>query len=115
MTTREFYENIINSNTNEEMVVKAKELLASLDKKNGKRAETEKAKRELENAPIIKAIQDFATEKGSFVIASEIAEKCGISTSKASAMAKKLVESGFFKVEDTKIKGKGTVKAYHLA
>lgn len=115
MTNREFYNTIINTNDDLDLVEKAKELLRVIDTKNGKRAETEKAKREKENAPILESIRSLAETKKDVLVASEIAEQCGISISKASAMCRQLVNSGYFSVEDYKVKGKGTVKGYRLA
>lgn len=111
MTNREFFVAVAASD-NAELSEKAKELLAGLDSKNSKRADTEKAKRAAENAPIIAAIKEYAPTAGKVVLASEIAAACGISTSKASALLRALTAEGYFTAADAKVKGKGTVKAY---
>ena len=111
MTNREFF-TLAAASDNAEFAAKAKELLTALDGKNAKRAGTEKAKRAAENAPIIAAIKEYAPTAGKVVVASEIAAACGISTSKASALLRALTAEGYFTAADTKVKGKGTVKAY---
>jgi hypothetical protein len=49
------------------------------------------------------------------MVASDIAKAMEISTQKASALCKLLVDNGTLAVGDKKIKGKGTVKEYSLA
>jgi DNA-binding Lrp family transcriptional regulator len=46
------------------------------------------------------------------MVASVIAEKVGISTQKASALCKLLVEEKVITVADIKVKNKGTLKQY---
>ena len=57
------------------------------------------------------AIVDHLTANGSDV-ASSIGTALGISTQKASALCKLLVDGGKLTVADVKVKGKGTVKQY---
>ena len=109
MTNREFYNAVINANLNEEMTSFATEAIAKLDARNAKRASTE-SKTQRENKPIIEAISRVLTDEP--MLASKIAELCGISTAKASALAKK-VEG--VSVTDVKVKGKGTQKGYFFA
>ena len=108
MTQRDFYTAVINANLNEEMTSFATEAIAKLDARNAKRAERP-SKTQIANAPIIEAISRVLTDEP--MLASKIAELCGISTAKASALAKK-VEG--VKVVDVKVKGKGTQKGYFL-
>ena len=109
MTNRDFYNAVINGTITEEMVEKAHEEIAKLDLRNAKRAERP-SKTQKANEPIIKAIADLLTNEP--MLASEIAEKCEISTQKASALVKK-VEG--VSVCDVKVKGKGTQKGYFFA
>lgn len=109
MTQRDFYNAVINANINEEMTSFATEAIAKLDERNAKRASKESAK-QIANKPIIEAISRVLTDEP--MLASKIAELCGISVNKASALAKK-VEG--VKVVDVKVKGKGTQKGYFLA
>lgn len=108
MTQREFYNAVINGTITEDMVTFATEAIAKLDVRNAKRAERP-SKTQIANEPIIKAISEVLTDEP--MLASKIAELCGISTAKASALAKK-VEG--VKVVDVKVKGKGTKKGYFL-
>ena len=109
MTNRDFYNAVINANINEEMTSFATEAIAKLDERNAKRA-SKPSKTQIANEPIIKAITEVLTDEP--MLASRIAELCGISVNKASALAKK-VEG--VKVVDVKVKGKGTQKGYFLA
>ena len=106
MTQRDFYTAVVNANLNEEMSTFASEAIAKLDARNAKRANTP-SKTQIANEPIIKAIAECLTSEP--MLASEIAAACGISTQKASALAKK-VEG--VSVTDVKVKGKGTQKGY---
>ena len=108
MTNRDFYNAVINANINEEMTQFATDAIAKLDARNAKRSERP-SKTQIANAPIIEAISRVLTDEP--MLASKIAELCGISTAKASALAKK-VEG--VKVVDVKVKGKGTQKGYFL-
>ena len=109
MTQREFYTAIVNSDLNDELKAFATEAIAKLDARNAKRASTP-SKTQKENEPIIKAIAGVLTNEP--MLASEIAEKCGLKVQKASALAKK-VEG--VSVCDVKVKGKGTQKGYYIA
>ena len=109
MTNRDFYNAVINANINEEMTQFATDAIAKLDARNAKRASTE-SKTQIANKPIIEAISRVLTDEP--MLASKIAELCGISVNKASALAKK-VEG--VQVVDVKVKGKGTQKGYFLA
>ena len=109
MTNRDFYNAVINANINDEMTSFATEAIAKLDARNAKRSERE-SKTQIANKPIIEAISKVLTDEP--MLASKIAELCGISTAKASALAKK-VEG--VSVTDVKVKGKGTQKGYFFA
>lgn len=109
MTNREFFNAVISAEINDEVIAHAKESLEKLDIRNAKRAERP-SKTQKANEPIIKAIADLLTNEP--MLASEIAEKCEISTQKASALVKK-VEG--VSVCDVKVKGKGTQKGYFFA
>ena len=109
MTNREFFNAVISAEINDEVIAHATESLAKLDIRNAKRAERP-SKTQKANEPIIKAIAELLTNEP--MLASEIAEKCEISTQKASALVKK-VEG--VSVCDVKVKGKGTQKGYFFA
>ena len=113
MTSRDFYSTLLSADLSAEVHEYAKAALDALDAKNNKRATAEKAKRAAENAPFIASLVDYMGAH-SVVIASEIASALGVSTSKATALAKSLVADGRATVKDYKVKGKGTVKGYSL-
>ena len=109
MTNREFYTAVVNRTITEDVIAKAQSEIEKLDVRNAKRSE-KPSKTQLANEPIIKAIAEVLTTEP--MRASEIAEKCGISTAKASALVKK-VEG--VQVTDVKVKGKGMQKGYFFA
>ena len=107
MTNREFFEKVIATVSDEELVAKATEEISKLDARNAKR-KGEESKKAKENAPIKEAISKVLTEEPK--LASEIATEVGISTQKASALLRQMD----VKVTDVKVKGKGTQKGYSL-
>ena len=113
MTEREFLNAVLDSkDATEEMRTYAKEGIAKLDARNDKRRNT-LTKSQKENAEIMRAIVSLVGEKGAMV-ASAIASELEISTQKASALCKLLVDNKVFTVSDVKAKNKGTVKSYSL-
>lgn len=113
MTQREFLTAIASNETlNAELVDFAKALLVKADEKNAKRRETPN-KTQLANEPIKVQILELVADKP--MVASDIAKALEITTQKASALARQLVECGQLSVTDVKVKGKGSVKCYSLA
>ena len=110
MTQREFFTKVIEANISEELTAKAQELVAGLDKRNAQKSAT-MSKTQKENEVLMDSMLK-TLEKDKGYLAVEIASAMGFSTSKASALAKILVGRGFAKVEDVKVKGKGTQKSY---
>jgi fructoselysine-6-P-deglycase FrlB-like protein len=110
MTNREFYKAVIGAEVSEELKEFAKSEIEKLDKKNEKRKNTQ-TKEQKANEGIKSQIVDFIKENGASV-ASVIANGCGISTQKASALCKLLVEEKAITVADIKVKNKGTLKQY---
>ena len=113
MTNREFYKAVINTVENEELKAFAQAEIDKLDKKNEKRKNTQ-TKTQKENEGVKNSIVALLEEKGSMV-ASVIATELGISTQKASALCKQLVEEKELTVADIKVKNKGTLKQYAIA
>ena len=111
-TTREFLNAVITSEMNTEMTEKAQALLASLDRKNSQR-KAKPSKVAIANEPIKQAIVDYLTENGTKV-ASEVGVALNITTQKASALLRQLVEANVLKVEEVKVPKKGTLKAYSV-
>lgn len=116
MTSREFFNAVIEGNITDEIKDFAKSQIEKLDNKNAKRKTTD-SKTQKENKAIKTSL--LATmEKDKVYTASEVAgmEIEGItSTQKASALLRQLVEEGKLVSEEVKVKGKGKVKGYKLA
>lgn len=113
MTQREFFNAVINAKINDEMDTFAKEAIKKLDKRNESRSQT-KSKTQLENEGIkAKILEVLTTDE--LKVASEIGVMLEISTNKASALLRQLVEAGLATVQDVKIPKKGKVKGYALA
>lgn len=111
MTYREMLENVVAGNVTDEVIEKAIERIEKLDETNRKRKEAV-SKKALENAPIKDAICGVLTDEPK--TATEIGEEVSISTQKASALLKQLVEAGRVEKTDVKVKGKGVQKGYTL-
>ena len=112
MTYREFYNAVLTSTDNDELKAFASDAIAKLDARNAKRA-SKPSKKSVENEPIKASIVDFIGD-GS-CLASQIASGLELSVSKVSALCRQLVADGVLKVEDAKVKGKGTQKLYSSA
>ena len=112
MTTREFLTNVTNRAISDEDIAFAQKAIEKLDARNAKRASTP-SKTAIANAPIKANIVDCLRNGGK--VASEIGVAVGISTNKASALCRQLVEDGRLTVAEVKIKGKGKVKSYSIA
>ena len=113
MTNREFYTAIINNEAiSADLKTFAQAEIDKLDARNDKRKNTQ-TKAQKENEGIMTSILDHLANGSA--VASEIGAALGISTQKASALCKLLVDSKKVTVEDIKVKNKGTVKQYTLA
>ena len=114
MTNREFYQAIVEGATvTAELATFAAEQIEKLDKRNEKRAATP-SKTAIANEPIKAKIVEFLTGRP-LTPANIIAEGVEITTQKASALCRQLVETGTLVVEDIKVAKKGKVKGYALA
>ena len=118
MTKREFLNEVIAviDGTSEVDVLELKEFakaeIVKLDERNASRS-SKPTKTQIENEPIKEKILEVLST-GERMVASAIAERLEISTQKASALCRQLVESKQLKVEDVKIPKKGKQKAYVL-
>lgn len=116
MTKREFLNDVIAviDGTSEVNVLELKEFakaeIVKLDERNANRS-SKPTKTQIENEPIKEKILEVLST-GERMVASAIAERLEISTQKASALCRQLVESKKLKVEDVKIPKKGKQKAY---
>lgn len=118
MTKREFLNEVIAviDGTSEVNVLELKEFakaeIVKLDERNANRS-SKPTKTQIENEPIKEKILEVLST-GEKMVASAIAEKVEISTQKASALCRQLVESKKLKVEEVKIPKKGKQKAYSI-
>ena len=116
MTKREFLNEVIAviDGTSEVDVLELKEFakaeIVKLDERNANRS-SKPTKTQIENEPIKEKILEVLST-GERMVASAIAERLEISTQKASALCRQLVESNKLKVEEVKIPKKGKQKAY---
>ena len=118
MTKREFLNEVIAviDGTSEVNVLELKEFakaeIVKLDERNASRS-SKPTKTQIENEPIKEKILEVLST-GEKMVASAIAERVEISTQKASALCRQLVESQKLKVEEVKIPKKGKQKAYSI-
>ena len=111
MTRREFLEMVINGKVDEKVVEFAKNEIEKMNNKNEKR-KTTLSKTQKENMELkVKMLQELPKEE--ILVASQVAEEMNISTQKASALLKQLVEENHATVTDTKY-NKRKVKGYVL-
>lgn len=113
MTTREFLNSVISANISDDVTAQAQAMIANLDKRNAKRASTP-SKTAVANEPIKASIVDLFTN-GESKTASEVAVALTITTQKASALLRQLVENGTLTSTEVKVPKKGKCKAYALA
>ena len=113
MTKREFLNAVIELNANEELSTFAADEIAKLDKRNQAKS-SKPSKVAVANEPIKANIVDFIRDKEN-VLASDVAVGLEISTQKASALCRQLVENGVLTSVEVKVPKKGKVKAYNIA
>ena len=113
MTKREFLEQVIAETQNTQLKKFAEEEIEKLNARNAKRSSTE-TKTQIENKEHKVKILEFLKDKD-FTSASAIGLGCGISTNKASALCRQLVETEQLIVTEIKSEKKGKVKGYKLA
>lgn len=111
MTQREFLNNIINGNIDNNTIEMAKAEIAKLDARNDKRRNT-LTKEQKENEVIKESILGVLN---GVTTAAEVGKALEISTQKASALLGQLASDEKVIVTEVKIKGKGTVKGYRKA
>ena len=109
MTKREFYVAIANGEMNDEVKATAEEYIAKMDEANEKRKNTLSKKQEENEAVKAQILDHLDTEAKT---ATTIGELVGISTQKASALLRQLVNDGKATVTEVKIPKKGAQKAY---
>lgn len=109
MTKREFYVAIANGEMNDEVKTAAAEYIAKMDEANEKRKNTLSKKQEENEAIKAEILEHLNSEAKT---ATTIGELLGISTQKASALLRLLVNDGKATATEVKIPKKGTQKGY---
>lgn len=111
-TKRDFLNAVINGNVTEKEVDYAKAAIAKLEAVNEKRRNTP-TKAQKANAELIPALIAVlgAEPKTAPAIAAEVGN---MTHNKVTAVMKDAVKAGIVRVEDVKVKGKGTQKGYTL-
>lgn len=112
MTNREFYNAIVNGTMNDEIKAFASEAIVKLDERNAKR-NSRPSKTAIANEPIKEEILKLFAENQK-LLASEVGTALNISTQKASALLRQLVENGKLSVSETKVAKKGVQKIYGI-
>ncbi len=113
MTNREFYVAVINGELNDEIVAKAHEEIAKLDKRNASR-KGKSSKRTLENVAVKNAIVEYLKGVEDRKSATEIGENVGISMNKASSLCVQLRKEGVVDAEVIKNAKGNKVKGYAI-
>lgn len=109
MTKREFYVAIANGEMNDEVKTAAAEYIAKMDEANEKRKNALSKKQEENEAIKAEILEHLNSEAKT---ATTIGELMGISTQKASALLRQLVNDGKATATEVKIPKKGTQKGY---
>lgn len=110
MTQREFFTEITKADVAEHLKKYAQTQIEKLDERNAKRS-SKPNKTQKENEGIKTIIVDVLKEKGG-MFAADIAKEVDISTNKAAALCKQLVESGEVEVTEVKVPKRGKCKKY---
>lgn len=112
MTMKEFYTQVAANVLTDEMVEFAQQKLGGLEISSRRKAEAIKEK----NAEGFKLIREFFVAHGEEqALTSEIAEATDMTTSKASALLRKMAESGELIQGELRIAKKGIRKVYRMA
>lgn len=113
MTVREFYNEVINANINEDMTNKASELIAALDARNDKRKSTE-SKEKKEAAERRNAVLEFLkTHEGVFT-RDQISFEINMDPAKVTGACTALIKEGLVVKSEVKIE-KSRKIAYSIA
>lgn len=117
MTQRDFFVKVKALVSDPEVLAKADELLANLDKRNAARS-SKPSKTQLKNEPIKKAILEYLAKTTVYVPSAVIAKEIGCdSPNTVSALCTQFVKEGVLAVEKVKSTAKsgGKVNGYKLA
>lgn len=120
MTARDFFKAIASNDSVAPIYREyATAQISKLDDKNksraGKTSKTDLAK-QAENNALKEKILTLLADKGATMVAADIGRQCdNITTQKASALLRQLVESGKINSREVSVKGKGKMKGYSIA
>ncbi len=114
MTNREFFEAVKSGNLTPDLIAFATAAIEKLDKRNSDR-KSKPSKTAIANEPIKTAIFDYLNKEGFIATAADVAANCEVTTQKASALLRQMVEAGILTSSEVKIPKKGKCKAYSLA
>ena len=112
MTSREFYQSIVDGTITAETVEYAKGRIAKLDADNVASRSKTASKKDEEYAPLVTAFVDYLKGVDEPQMASQIAAAIGVSTSKVPYIAKRVDNVAYSEI---KVKGGRKVKGYALA
>ena len=113
MTIREFYNEVINANINEDMTNKASELIAALDARNDKRKSTE-SKEKKEAAERRNTVLEFLkTHEGAFT-RDQISFEINMDPAKVTGACTALIKEGLVVKSEVKVE-KSRKVAYSIA
>ena len=112
MTQREFFNEIIKANINEEVNEFAIAAIEKLDKAN-ERHKIKRAEKKEEDLPLINAVKETLTNEPK--TAKEIGEIVGVNFQKVTPILTALIGEGFAAGTEIKVKGKGKTNAYIVA
>ena len=111
MTYREFYNNVINNQSNDSETIQfAVNALSKLDERNAKRTSTP-SKTAVANAPVKEAIATTLRENGEWMTAGDIAQAMELKVQKVAALLRQMTE---VEVSEQKIPKKGMTKVYRI-
>lgn len=103
MTTREFYTAVVEANVNEELTVKAQELIAALDAKNEKRKNTETKEQKEAAARRELVLGFFQNHPDEAFTRDAVAEAVGVSPAQVTAACKVLLAEDSITKSEAKI------------
>lgn len=113
MTTREYFQAVLDANISEEMNNASKELIRKLDEKNAKRKSAD-TKQKRETADRRTAVLEFLKEHEGAFVRDAIAEATGLTAGQVSSACTSLIDGGLVVKSKVKI-DKAEKVAYSLA
>lgn len=114
-TEREFLEAIVNGNFGDNFTEFATKRIKAINDKNEKRKTSAAVQKKNAENDGIKAAILAALANGETLTGKALAEICGVSTQKISALCTQLADIGEIEVSEVKETGKAKVKGYALA